>query len=108
MKFALYSLAALASFASAFDTDMCCSTCSGPGIVKIYSTPNAQACGESCIPESKWYLYKIFEWGMKLAENGNNSFPCKEHGYTEYTKTETHRVPGIVSVAVDFWYVPKN
>ena len=45
---------------------------------------------------------------MKLAENGNDSFPCKEHGYTEYTRTDTHTVPGIVSVAVDFWYVPKN
>ena len=102
MKFATL---AIIGYAAA--EDMCCTLCDGPGISKYYSIdPNAGHCGESCIPDSKFWLYHIFEKWLTKAENGNTSFPCKEHNFTEYWQTETHGVPGLLSVAVDFYNKP--
>ena len=94
--------------ASAAAADMCCSACSGDGINKYYSIdPNAGHCGESCIPDSKFWLYHIFEKWLTKAENGRESFPCQEHGFTDYWQTETHGVPHLLIVAVDFYDKPK-
>ena len=102
MKFALIGL-----IATAAAEDMCCSLCDGPGIGKYYSIdPHFGHCGESCIPDSKFWLYHIFEKWLTKAENGTHSYPCKEHGFTDYWQTETHGVPGLLSVAVDFYNKP--
>ena len=81
----LFGIAALVAIVSA--EDRCCTVCSGAGIEKTYSIdPIAGHCGESCIPITKFWLYHIFEAWLTVAENGNASSPCKEHGFTEYCK----------------------
>ena len=103
MKF--FAIAGLIATTAA--AELCCSVCSGDGVEKTYSIDTkAGHCGESCIPANKFWLYKIFEAGLTVAENGNESFPCKEHGFTDYWQTETHGIPHILSVAVDFYNVP--
>ena len=52
--------------------DKCCLNCSSPNpsIIKTYSIDNIfHHCGESCIDGNKFWLYKIFEAGLKKADN---------------------------------------
>ena len=105
MKF--FSLVALV--ATVVAEDKCCVACpTTGGMIKAYSIdPNAGHCGESCIPASQFWLYHIFEKWLTKSDSGNDGSPCAEHGFTEYWQTETHGVPHLLSVAVDFYDKPK-
>lgn len=61
----------------------CCLTCDNT--TKYYSI--AEFCGESCIKESEYYLYKLFEHGLTKAETNT---PCLDNGYAIYNNTVTH------------------
>jgi hypothetical protein len=89
---------------SAADTP-CCNACP-EGEEKYYSIVNTN-CGESCINPSHAWIYKIFEPGMKDAGSPDRMV-CKELGFTVYTETEVHKVPYLLSVAVDFWTKPTD
>uniref|UniRef100_A0A7S3FVB6 Uncharacterized protein n=1 Tax=Strombidium rassoulzadegani TaxID=1082188 RepID=A0A7S3FVB6_9SPIT len=91
----------LASQASA--NDVCCNACSGEGVIKTYSVDHIfNMCGESCVEESKYWLYKLFEIGMHKADN-NTQNVCEGLGYGNYHETEVHGIPGIISIAVDLY-----
>ena len=66
----------------------CCSQCTNGGKVKYYSIDKKyDRCGECCLNPKKFFLFKIFESGLTLAENEN---PCETLGYSSYVETETH------------------
>jgi hypothetical protein len=44
-------------------------------------------CGQTCIYDYMYYVYKIFEPGLKKA---NNSFICPKKGYETFVETVTH------------------
>ena len=110
----LIVLAALASVAAAAadvkvtvhaaDDGPCCTSCAGQkGTKKYFSivTFPSPACGECCIPPSKFSTYKLFEKNLEPALNV--SHPCATNGYPTYEKTETHGIPGILSVTLDMY-----
>ena len=102
MKF--FTLGLIAAVAA---EDMCCSACDGEGVSKYFSIdPVHGHCGECCIKDSQFWVYKIFEKYLQKAENGNTSSPCSENGFTDYWMTETHGVPHLLSVTVDFYNKP--
>ena len=68
--------------------EKCCSECTKNGQVKYYSIDTKNdMCGECCLNPRKFYLYRIFELELTLAENDN---PCETLGYTNHVGTETH------------------
>ena len=70
------------------EEEKCCSQCTIEGELKYYSIDKKfNMCGEYCLNPRKFYLFKIFESGLTLAENEN---PCETLGYTSYVETETH------------------
>ena len=70
------------------EEEKCCSKCTNEGEVKYYSIDKKyDMCGECCLNPKKFYLFKIFESGLTLAENEN---PCETLGYSSYEETETH------------------
>jgi lipocalin len=83
--------------------EKCCESCE-EGTYKYYSIPSKTDCGESCISDKDYNEVHLFEWGLKKAETDT---PCKEHGYTNYVKTEMHSAL-IVSVHVDFYEPEKR
>ena len=60
-------------------------------------------CGESCVSE-KWYLlYKLFEWGMFKAESLDEP-ACANRGFHTYQYTDTHTIPLTdIGISVDFY-----
>ena len=68
--------------------EKCCVTCSKENEVKYYSIASNDNCGESCLNPKLFWLYKIFETNLTLAEDTT----CGSLGYTEYIVTETHGV----------------
>ena len=47
-------------------------------------------------------MYKIFEPGLTRASS-NDAKACVEEGWPTYWKTETHGIPHILTVQVDFY-----
>ena len=92
-------LGALSTVAVSADP-MCCTTCPND-LIKTYSIdPNASHCGESCIKESDFWKYHIFEKWLTRAETAN---PCIDHGYINYWETTSHGIPHLLSITVDLW-----
>ena len=90
------------------DTGPCCTTCANQtGTAKYFSIVSfpAPACGEACIPPKKYKIYKIFEPHL-LPANATDPHPCAAAGYSQYVKTVTHGVPGILSVTLDMYHKP--
>ena len=83
--------------------DKCCETCPEDKILtySIVKFPG-KACGRSCIKESDFWKYKIFEPNMKRAET-NNAHPCADNGLGKYWETETHGAFGF-TVDVDLYH----
>ena len=70
------------------EEEKCCSKCTKEGQVKYYSIDKKyDRCGECCLNPKRFWLFKIFESGLTLAENEN---PCEALGYSSYVETETH------------------
>ena len=97
MKF--IAIAAILGSASA---DLCCKTCPD-NLIKTWSIDKIHnECGEGCIKESMFNIYKIFEAGLVKAES-NTTPECANRGYTLYDTTATHGIPHILSVTVDLY-----
>ena len=80
-------------FAYANAEEMCCVECTKENEIKYYSIDSLfDRCGECCMDPDKYWIYHIFEPGLKEAEVDH---PCAEAGYTEYEKTETHGAMGV-------------
>lgn len=89
-------------------TGKCCETCNASlGLAKYWSTDGTyDHCGEACIPPSQFWLYKIFEKNLTLAEEPH---PCKDKisnngsHYTEYSQTVSHGIPYIFTATLDLY-----
>merc|ERR1719174_446072 len=87
----------------------CCKECKLPE-KKYYSVDHGfghkPMCGEACTDPKKYKEYHLFEKNLTAA---NHSDACArqltehDHFYNVYTMTETHGVPGILSVTLDFY-----
>jgi hypothetical protein len=86
-----------------FSTKPCCQgSCStnGSGLAKYYSIDSFHnMCGECCMKPSPYPVYKLFEPGLTAA---NNSNPCAEKGYDNYSSTVTHGF-GPVKMTLDLY-----
>ena len=86
-----------------FSTKPCCQgSCSanGSGLAKYYSIDSFHnMCGECCMEPSQYPVYKLFEPGLTAA---NNSNPCAEKGYDNYSPTVTHGF-GPVKMTLDLY-----
>ena len=84
--------------------EMCCETCTVQSTKKYYSIDTIfNRCGECCIDPDKYWIYHIFEPGLKEATVDH---PCFEEGYTLYETTETHGAMGI-TVTLDKYKKPE-
>ena len=98
-----FVLCVVVAFASLLVHRTECKTCNtAQGYHKFYSvvTDPAPRCGESCITDAMYPIYKIFEPGMM---NATDNTPCADRNYTVYNGTETHGIPGILSVQLDLY-----
>ena len=94
--------AILLSFISA--EEMCCEKCTDQKTKKYYSIDTIfDRCGECCIEPDKYWIYHIFEPGLKEATVDH---PCFEEGYTLYETTEKHGAFGI-EVTLDKYKKPE-
>ena len=82
--------------------DPCCTACPDDQIKTFSIDTKGGHCGESCIPPGKYWIYKIFEPGMQKAD-ANDQKVCAENGWPNYSMTETHGIPGVLTVQVDFF-----
>ena len=100
MKFATVAAALIAGTHA---DELCCESCEGEGFIKTYSIDHIWGlCGVSCIKESDFWKYKIFEPGMQKA-NSTTEAVCEELGYGVYRSTEVHGIPHIFDVTVDLY-----
>ena len=84
--------------------EKCCSQCTKGDEVKYYSVDKKyDMCGECCLSPKKFYLFKVFESGLTLAENAN---PCETLGYTSYVETESHGFLAL-KVTLDMYKKPQ-
>ena len=82
--------------------EKCCVSCNKSGEVKIYSIDTKyDQCGEGCLNPKLFWVYKIFESGLTLAENKT----CADLGYSEYIETMTHGVFPI-KITIDLYKKP--
>merc|ERR1711871_450059 len=71
----------------------CCQGACPAGTIKVYSVDKIfNQCGEGCIPEGKFWLYHLFEAGLKKAtiEHPCAAEPARykvEGNYSIYVKT---------------------
>eukprot|EP01135_Chromosphaera_perkinsii_P003164 Nk52_evm53s236 gene=Nk52_evmTU53s236 len=82
----------------------CCTSCVAP--LKMYfsvDTPHGH-CAEACTNPSEFKKFKFFEKNLTLA---TSSTPCADNGYAKYDKTESHGIPGLISITLDM-YDPTN
>ena len=49
---------------------------------------------------SSYPIYHFFEKGLTLATSDT---PCKDNGYSVYEKTESHGVPGLLTISLDMY-----
>lgn len=84
----------------------CCITCPSDS-PKYYSIDTAHGfCGETCLADWLYPVYKIFEPGLHKAGQDQTVDTCKGLGYPNYSDTVTHGVPPITAT-LDL-YAPKN
>ena len=101
--FLFYIIGALLFTSIVSVKEKCCQTCEGE-LVKYYSIDTKyDRCGECCLNPARFWLFKMFESGLNLAENNN---PCETLGYTEYVETETHGI-AILSATLDKYKKPE-
>ena len=63
-------------------------------------------CAESCIDPKKFGEYHLFEKNLTKADTNDacaNQFSANGEKYTKYVYTDTHSVPGLLKVSVDFY-----
>ena len=73
--------------------DMCCAGPCAGGLSKYYSIDTDQnMCGECCMEDSQYHLYKVFEPNLEKAAVDS---PCAALGYATYDSTVTHGAPPI-------------
>ena len=102
MKVLVLLLALL--FAAVASDEKCCVECTVEGEIKYYSIDKIfDRCGECCMNPDKYWIYHIFEPGLKEATVDH---PCAEEGYTVYEKTETHGGMG-VTMTLDKYKKPE-
>lgn len=84
----------------------CCKNCT-EGTVKYFSVvTNNGYCAESCLDPSKFSEYHLFEKNLTRADTNEacaGQYAADGEQYTKYVYTETHSVPGILKVEVDFY-----
>ena len=86
--------------ASLTDTPCCVKCDIQDGYIKYYSTVTKnKMCGESCIKEKDYWIFKLFEHNLTKAVDNT---PCADENYTVYENTEVHGF-GPIKVAVDFY-----
>ena len=67
--------------------EKCCTACSKNNQVKYYSVvTDNNRCGECCLNPKVFWLFKIFEKNLTLAEEKT----CASLGYPNYENTQTH------------------
>ena len=74
--------------------------------LKHTNTHTQGYCAESCIDPKKFKEYHLFESNLTKAESNDacaSQYSANGEKYTKYVYTETHSVPGILKVAVDFY-----
>lgn len=106
MKTALLCLTLLSLVLS---RDMCCLVCDKtPTTIKTVSVDTVfNHCGESCIEESYFWLYKIFESGLQKVDK-RDAMACEDLGFTQFYQTVTHGIPYIFTVDVDLYNQPEQ
>jgi hypothetical protein len=84
----------------------CCKACP-EGKQKYFSVVSKQPlCGECCIDPSKEGIFHLLEKNLTKATDNT---PCAEQfapdgtHYTVYKETESHGIPGLLSVEIDFY-----
>jgi len=93
-------LAALFGAISA--ADLCCEKCP-EGQIKTYSVDHFfNMCGESCMNESDFWKFKLFEPNLTKADAIDQGI-CSMIGFSEYVKTETHGIPGLEGITLDMY-----
>ena len=68
--------------------EKCCLSCTKKNQVKYYSIAENDNCGECCLNPKVFWLFKLFEKNLTLAEDKT----CESLGYSEFVVTETHGV----------------
>ena len=83
--------------------EKCCQKCANTNKVKYYSIDTKyDRCGECCLNPNSFWLFKLFESGLTLA----NDKTCSSLGYTIYEVTESHGFPPI-KVTIDKYKKPE-
>ena len=62
-------------------------------------------CGECCLKPGDFWKYKIFEIGLTKVDDAKSN-PCHDNGFTNYYETDTHGVPGLISMTLDMYKKP--
>lgn len=103
MKFT--SIVALIGAASA----NCCGVCNAEaGEIKAYSIDHIfNMCGECCLQPGDFWKYKIFELGLTKTDDVAGT-PCADNGYSNYKETDTHGVPGVITMTLDMYTKPAS
>ena len=80
-------------------------SCDKRGIVKTYFI-NEQLglCQESCMPRSNFWIYHQLE--NRSVKSKTSKTPCLDKGFSEYTETKGSGIPGILSIAIDYYKKP--
>merc|ERR1711998_649299 len=83
----------------------CCETCAGSRgwphaepLNKYFSIADDSGpwlCGETCIRDSYYGIFHLFERNLTKAPGGNSDHFCADHGYTKYNSTVTHGGGGL-------------
>jgi len=69
-------------------------------------TTQRRYCAESCIDPSKFSEYHLFEKNLTKADTNDacaNQYSANGEKYTKYVYTDTHSIPGLLKVEVDFY-----
>ena len=87
----------------------CCGVCDEKaGFIKAYSIDHIfNMCGECCLKPGDFWKYKIFELGLTKADAVDDT-PCAKNGYTNFYETDTHGVPGVITMTLDMYKKPKS
>ena len=83
--------------------EKCCLSCTNKNQVKYYSIAENDNCGECCLNPKVFWIFKLFEKNLTLAENKT----CESLGYSEFVVTETHGVFP-VKVTIDRYKKPEK
>merc|ERR1711871_73882 len=74
----------------------CCETCTGDKnkYFSIADDSGPWLCGETCIRDSFYWIFHVFEKNLTKAANQTVSV-CADNGYTKYNSTVTHGGGGL-------------